>query len=195
MVPSVRIICSAGVVPVQDVFAQFGIPVAAAGDTGAGLKPVGEREGEERGVRVAGVARPPPTSICSAVAELRMMKSFDGGSTDRPEKRLTARSKVPHQALTGATVPGRGREARRAPTPRGSRPRSTSRHGPRQRPRVRSLRRGAWSRVYPAGFGLTWTGPTRSSTAVSSSRVTSATGRSGPSGTRWARPSLCSATA
>jgi len=29
------------------------------------------------------------------------MKSSDGGSTERPEKRLTARSKEPHQALTG----------------------------------------------------------------------------------------------
>ena len=36
------------------------------------------------------------------------MKSFDGASTDRPEKRLTARSKVPHQALTGVERPRYG---------------------------------------------------------------------------------------
>ena len=34
-----------------------------------------------------------------------MMKSFDGGSTDSPENKLTARSNVPHQALTGDARP------------------------------------------------------------------------------------------
>ena len=36
------------------------------------------------------------------------MKSLDGGSTRRPENRLTARSKVPHQALTGVDRPRYG---------------------------------------------------------------------------------------
>jgi hypothetical protein len=34
-----------------------------------------------------------------------MMKSSDGGLADRPEKRFTARSKEPHQALTGVDRP------------------------------------------------------------------------------------------
>ena len=37
-----------------------------------------------------------------------MMKSFDGGSAGWPENRLTARSKVPHQALTGVERPRYG---------------------------------------------------------------------------------------
>jgi hypothetical protein len=40
--------------------------------------------------------------------EFRMMKSVDGGSAGRPEKRLTARSKDPHQALTGVADPRYG---------------------------------------------------------------------------------------
>ncbi len=42
-----------------------------------------------------------------------MMKSFDGGSTGCPEKRLTARSKLPHQAFTGDERPRIWRPHRR----------------------------------------------------------------------------------
>src|SRR3712207_4622686 len=49
------------------------------------------------------------------------MKSSDGGSAGRPEKRVTARSNDPHQALTGVERPRKGartsasaREARTA---------------------------------------------------------------------------------
>jgi hypothetical protein len=34
-----------------------------------------------------------------------MMKSWDGGSADAPENRLTARSNEPHHALTGVERP------------------------------------------------------------------------------------------
>jgi hypothetical protein len=37
-----------------------------------------------------------------------MMKSSDGGSAGSPEKRLTARSKEPHQALTCVERPRYG---------------------------------------------------------------------------------------
>ena len=37
-----------------------------------------------------------------------MMKSSDGGSAGSPEKRLTARSNEPHQALTGVDRPRKG---------------------------------------------------------------------------------------
>ena len=40
------------------------------------------------------------------------MKSWEGGSTGSPENRLTARSKLPHHALTGEDRPRYG--ARRA---------------------------------------------------------------------------------
>jgi hypothetical protein len=39
---------------------------------------------------------------------LRMMKSRDGGSAGSPENMLTARSKDPHQALTGVLRPRNG---------------------------------------------------------------------------------------
>jgi hypothetical protein len=36
------------------------------------------------------------------------MKSLAGGSAGRPEKRFTARSNEPHQALTGVDRPRKG---------------------------------------------------------------------------------------
>jgi hypothetical protein len=46
-----------------------------------------------------------PISICSASPPLREMKSSAGGSAGFPENIATARSNVPHQALTGVERP------------------------------------------------------------------------------------------
>src|SRR5260370_27765173 len=49
-----------------------------------------------------------PTSTSWASAALRTMKSSEGGSAGRPENRNTARSNVPHHALTGDDRPRYG---------------------------------------------------------------------------------------
>ena len=102
-------ICSlSDVVPVEDELTPARRPSAPQwGDTLPFSSPV--RGGKANAKKAArGWRASPghhPISICSASAELRMMKSLDGGSTDRPEKRLTARSKLPHQAFTAVERP------------------------------------------------------------------------------------------
>src|SRR6476646_5360265 len=124
-----------------------------------------------------------------------MMKPPAGGSSVTPEKRLTARSNEPHQALTGEERPRYG--ARRAP--------STSAACVAAAKYV-STCVGSYvacsvssssgvSHGVSCGVGLISTGPPSDRTAASTSRVTSATGRSGVSATRCTRPSLCSSTA
>ena len=49
-----------------------------------------------------------PTATSWASIALRMMKSLEGGAAGSPEKRLTARSNEPHQALTGVERPRNG---------------------------------------------------------------------------------------
>ena len=46
-----------------------------------------------------------PTATSWASMALRMMKSSDGGSAGKPEKRFTARSNDPHHVLTGVDRP------------------------------------------------------------------------------------------
>ena len=106
----------ANVVPVEHVFAQRGVRMGGRRVTASGvLKPLrgGEREGEERGTRIAHVSGPPADLDLLGVPELRVMKPSEGGVKPvGPENRLTARSNKPHHTLTGLERPRYG--ARRA---------------------------------------------------------------------------------
>ena len=105
-----RVRAGTDVVPVEDVLAESGLPPRlgwrqrASGEALRG----GIRVGVERRVRVAGIPGPPSDLDLLGVPALRVMKSPAGGSTGRPEKRLTARSNEPHQALTGVERPRYG---------------------------------------------------------------------------------------
>ena len=83
---------------------------AACGDNVARSNPsgVGTAKAKNAGRGWRGSPGHQPTSICWASAELRTMKSSEGGSEGRPENRLTARSNDPHQALTGVERPRYG---------------------------------------------------------------------------------------
>src|SRR3954449_830703 len=83
---------------------------APAGDTDARSNPSGggnaNAKNAARGYRWSPGHQ--PISIICAVPALRQMKSFDGGSTGRPEKSPIARSNVPHHAFTGVARPRYG---------------------------------------------------------------------------------------
>ena len=110
-----------GVVPVEDLLARLGVPDAAVGDTSRSRGLLGGRltnaRHRARGSQTDHLATS-QISICR-----RSRTSHDEvvqRHVDRPTrgKRLTARSKVPHQALTGVggpgTAPKRGERTRAA---------------------------------------------------------------------------------
>ena len=155
----------------------------------------GNAKGEEGSVRVAGVAGPPADLDLLAFAELRVMKSCAGGSTGSPEKRLTARSKLPHQALTGDDRPRYG--ARSAASTSAARVAAAKYSSPATG--CRWCARGPRPAASSTASLVAWdrTGQDRRGLAAASTSPVSRRRPDGsaPSGMRCARPSLCSATA
>ena len=166
---------------------------AAAGRAAAPRSPraPGARTRRKPPCRSAGrpaTSRPRPPGV-HRVAHDEVVGGRRPGS---PEKRLTARSNEPHQALTGSSGRGTERGTRRAPAPPRSRRRSSSRPGRSRSGRARCPRRAAPSRGPPA-VRVDLAGPASSPAAASSSRVTSPTAAVGVSGRcagrrRWLRP-------
>ena len=104
----------ARVVPVEEDSPSDGIPVRR-GRLERGVRTQAARGRRRRRRRRAGSADRRATSrrrSAAASIALRKMKPSAGGLDDLPEKRLTARSNDPHQALTGVERPRYG--ARRA---------------------------------------------------------------------------------
>ena len=133
-------------------------------------------------VRISG---PPADRYFSASPPLRVMKSSPAASAGWPEKKLTARSKVPHQALPATGVrEGRAKVRQYQRRLRGRREVGRDLAG------VVGRMLASWSsdafHGTSCGVGLISTAPPSRLTAWSASRVTSATGRLGVSETRVA---------
>ena len=193
----VRVRAGQDVVPVEDVLAERGVPPRRRRRQRGGREPLRRRVrvGEEGSVRVAGIAGPP------ADLDLLGVPGVAGDEVrrrrlDRPageEAHGEVERAPPGVDRGGAAAVGRAERREHERCPR--RGREIRRHlgGVVGRVLFVLVERRRPGRLLRRGIDLDR--PTERRRAASTSTVTSATDRFGVSGTRSARPSLCSAIA